>query len=88
MVLLTLLTYFIIGFVVGLFVYDYSCKDFNKKNKNRQFKITWDEYAHREGPGLSMAIAMFLWPVLLLVAVCYYKFQYPIKRIKEHNGIK
>ena len=88
MIFLILLTYFIIGFVVGLFVYNYYCKDFNKKNKNRQFKITWEEYARREGPGLSMAIAMFLWPVLLIIAICYYMFQYPIDCIKKNNGIK
>ena len=88
MVFLIILTYFIIGFVVGLFVYDYFCKDFNKKNKNRQFKLTWEEYASREGPGLCMAFAMVLWPMLLLVAICYYTFQYPIDQIKERNGIK
>ena len=88
MTLLIILTYFVIGFVVGLLIYNYYCKDFNKKNKNRQFKLTWEEYARREVPGLSMAIAMFLWPILLLIAVCYYMFQYPLDCIKKHNGIK
>lgn len=82
-----ILTYFIIGFVVSLFVYNYYCKDFNKKNKNRQFKITWKEYAHRENPGFSMAVAIILWPVLLLITICYYMFQYPINCIKKNNGI-
>ena len=40
MTLLIILTYFMIGFVIGLFIYDYYCKDFNKKNRNRQFKLT------------------------------------------------
>ena len=92
MVLLILLTYFIIGFVVGLFIYDYYCKDFNKKNNNRwnneQCKLTWEEYSSREGPGLSIIIAIFLWPVLLLIIICYYMFQYPINCIKKRNGIK
>lgn len=86
--LLITLTYFIIGFIVGLFIYDYYCKDFNKKNKNRQFKITWDEYASRENPRFCMVIAMIVWPILLLIAICYYTFQYPIDQIKKHNGIK
>ena len=60
MPLLITLTYFIIGFVVGLFVYDYFCKDFNKNNNNRQFKLTWEEYTHKEGPGLCMAFAIVL----------------------------
>lgn len=80
------LTYFIIGFVVGLFIYDYHCKDFNKKN--RQFKLTWEEYSSREGPGLCMAFAIVLWPVFVIITICYYMFQYPIDRIKERNGIK
>lgn len=88
MVFLIILTYFIIGFVVGLFVYDYSCKDFNKKNKNSQFKVTWEEYSRREAPGLCMAIAIILWPILLLITIGYYTFQYPIKCIKKRNGIK
>ena len=88
MLFLTFLIYFIIGFVVGLFVYDYYCRDFNKKNKNRQFKLTWSEYARNENPGFSMAIAMCLWPILLLIAVCYYMFQYPINCIKKRYGIK
>ena len=88
MTLLIILTYFIIGFVVSLFVYDYYCKDFNKENKNRQFKLTWEEYARREGPGACMGFAIILWPILLLIIICYYTFQYPIDCIKKHNGIK
>ena len=88
MIFLKILVYFIIGFVIGLFTYDYHCKDFNKKNENRQFKLTWDEYAIVEGPGLCMAFAIVLWPILLLVAICYYIFQYLIDCIKKHNGIK
>lgn len=86
--ILTILTYFIIGFVVGLFVYDYHCKDFNKKNKNRQFKLTWSEYASKSEPGTCMTVAIILWPILLIIAICYYMFQYPIDCIKKHNGIK
>lgn len=83
---LIILTYFIIGFVVGLFVYDYFCKDFNKKNK--QFKLTWEEYSNREGPGFCMAFAMIFWPVLAIISACYFIFQYPIDYIKKRNGIK
>lgn len=86
MVFLIILTYFIIGFVVGLFIYDYHCKDFNKKNK--EFKLTWEEYSRREGPGFFMGFAIILWPILLLIAICYYTFQYPIDYIKKRNGIK
>lgn len=60
MVLLILLTYFIIGFVIGLFIYDYHCKDFNKTNKNRQNKLTWEEYNQREYPGGAMWTAVIL----------------------------
>lgn len=88
MTLLIILTYFIIGFVVGLFIYDYHCKDFNKKNKNRQFKLTWEEYTHKNDPGFCMAFAIILWPFFLLVGMFYYMFQYPIDCIKKHNGIK
>ena len=88
MIFLTLLVYFIIGFVVGLFVYDYHCKDFNKINKNRQFKLTWEEYSNKEGPGFGMALAIVLWPVFVVIAICYYTFQYPIDYIKKRNGIK
>lgn len=88
MVLLIILTYFIIGFIVGLCVYDYFCKDFNKINKNRQFKLTWEEYSNREGPGFCMAFALILWPVLVIIFICYYVFKYPLERIKERNGIK
>ena len=83
---LIILTYFMIGFVVGLFIYDYYCKDFNKKN--RQFKLTWEEYARKEDPGVCMVIAIILWPILLLIVLCYYMFQYPIDCIKKNNGIK
>ena len=86
MTLLIILTYFIIGFVVGLCVYDYHCKDFNKKNK--QFKLTWEEYSNREGPGLCMAFAIVLWPILAIIGACYFIFQYPLERIRERNGIK
>lgn len=88
MIFLIILIYFIIGFDTGLFIYDYHCKDFNKKNKNRQFKLTWEEYSNREGPGFFMTFAIILWPILLLIAICYYTFQYPIDQIKKHNGIK
>ena len=83
-----ILTYFIIGFVVGLFIYNYYCKDFNKKNQTYQYKLTWEEYSRREGPAVCMAITIFLWPVLLLIVVCYYLFQYPIDCIKKRNGIE
>ena len=86
MELLITLTYFIIGFVVGLFIYDYYCKDFNKINK--QFKVTWEEYSRREGPGVCMTFAIVLWPVLVIIGACYFIFQYPLERIKERNGIK
>ena len=88
MIFLIILIYFIIGFGTGLFIYDYHCKDFNKKNKNSQFKLTWEEYSNREGPGFFMTFAIILWPILLLIAICYYMFQYPIDCIKKHNGIK
>lgn len=84
--LLITLTYFIIGFIVGLFIYDYHCKDFNKKNS--QFKVTWEEYSRREAPGLCMAIAIILWPILAIIGACYFIFQYPIDCIKKRNGIK
>ena len=86
MTLLIILTYFIIGFIVGLFVYDYHCKDFNKKN--REFKITWEEYARRENPGFTMGFALILWPILAIMGACYFIFQYPLECIKERNGIK
>lgn len=86
MTLLIILTYFIIGFIVGLFVYDYHCKDFNKKN--REFKITWEEYARRENPGFTMGFALILWPILAIIGACYFIFQYPLECIKERNGIK
>ena len=86
--ILVILIYFIIGLIVGLFVYDYYCKDFNKKNKNRQLKLTWSEYAHYENPGFSMGLGMIVWPVLLLIAICYYTFKYPTDCIKKYNGIK
>lgn len=86
--LLITLTYFIIGFVAGMYIYDYHCKDFNKKNKDRPFKVTWEEYSRQEGPGFFMGFAIILWPLLLLIAICYYMFQYPIDCIKKHNGIK
>ena len=88
MTLLIILTYFIIGFVVGLFVYDYHCKDFKKSYEHRELKVTWEEYSRREGPGFAMGLAIFMWPFLLLIAICYYMFQYPIDCIKKHNGIK
>ena len=88
MVLLIILTYFIIGFVVGLFVYDYHCKDFKKSYEHRELKVTWEEYSRREGPGVCMAFAIVLWPVLAIIAICYYMFQYPIDYIKKRNGIK
>lgn len=86
MTFLIILGYFIIGFVVGLFAYDYHCKDFNKKNK--QFKLTWEEYSRRENPGFFMGFAMILWPILAIIGACYFIFQYPLERIKERNGIK
>jgi hypothetical protein len=85
---LIILTYFVIGFVVGLFIYDYHCKDFNKKNKKYQYKLTWEEYSRQEGPGGVMGFAIILWPILILIAICYYMFQYPIDCIKKRNGIK
>ena len=88
MTFLHFLVYFIIGFIVGLFIYDYHCKDFNKINKNRQYKLTWEEYSRQECPGGIMGCAIVFWPILLLIVICYYIFQYPVDRIKERNGIK
>jgi hypothetical protein len=88
MTLLIILTYFVIGFVVGLFVYDYHCKDFTKINENRQYKLTWEEYSRRENPGFFMGFVMVLWPIIVIIFICYYMFQYPIDCIKERNGIK
>lgn len=88
MTLLIILAYFIIGFVVGLCVYNYYCKDFNKINKNSQFKLTWEEYSNKESPGGAMAFAIVLWPVFVIITICYYMFQYPIECIKKRNGIK
>lgn len=88
MTLLILLTYFIIGFVVGLFVYDYSCKEFKKSYEHRELKVTWKEYSRRENPGFFMGFVMILWPIFVIIIICYYIFQYPIDRIKERNGIK
>lgn len=85
---LIILTYFIIGFVISLVIYDYHCKDFNKINESRQYKLTWKEYSRREDIEAWMAFAITLWPVLLLIVICYYIFQYPVDCIKERNGIK
>ena len=88
MKLLIILAYFVIGFVVGLCVYDYHCKDFKKSYEHRELKVTWEEYSRRENPGFFMRFAIILWPFLLLIAICYYIFQYPIDCIKKHNGIE
>ena len=88
MILLIILTYFIIGFIVGLCVYDYYCKDFKKSYEHRELKVTWEEYSRIENPGFFMGFTMILWPILLLIVICYYMFQYPINCIKERNGIK
>ena len=88
MVLLIILTYFIIGFVVGLCVYDYYCKDFKKSYEHKELKVTWEEYSRREEPGFVMVFVMILWPVFVIIVTWYYMFQYPLERIKERNGIK
>ena len=88
MVFLTVLIYFIVGFGGSLFIYDYYCKDFNNKSKNRQIKLTWEEYSHREGIGPWMTFAITLWPILAIICICYFIFQYPLECIKERNGIK
>lgn len=88
MVFLIILIYFIIGFGSSLFIYDYECKDFNNKNKNKQFKLTWEEYSRREGIGAWMVFATTLWPILAIICICYFIFQYPLECIKERNGIK
>ena len=88
MTLLIILTYFIIGFVTGLFIYDYYCKDFKKSYEHKALKVTWEEYSRRENPGFFMGFAMFLWPILTIIGACYFIFQYPIDCIKKHNGIK
>lgn len=88
MVFLIILTYFIIGFVVGLCVYDYSCKEFKKSYEHRELKVTWEEYSCRENSGFFMGFVMILWPIFVIIIICYYIFQYPIDRIKERNGIK
>ena len=88
MVLLIILTYFIIGFIVGLCVYDYFCKDFKKSYEHRELKVTWEEYSRREGPGFCMTFALILWPVLAIIGAWYFIFQYPLKCIKKRNGIK
>jgi hypothetical protein len=85
---LIILTYFVIGFVVGLFIYDYHCKDFKKSYEYRELKVTWEEYSRRENPGFFMGFTMFLWPILAIIGACYFIFQYPIDCIKKHNGIK
>ena len=88
MVFLTVFIYFIVGFGSSLFIYDYLCKDFNKKNKNRQFKLTWEEYSRKEGIGPWMTFAITLWPILAIICICYFVFQYPLECIRERNGIK
>lgn len=85
MIFLIILTYFIIGFVVGLFVYDYHCKVFKE---SYELKVTWEEYARRKGPGFAMGFALILWPILAIMGACYFIFQYPIDYIKKRNGIK
>jgi hypothetical protein len=88
MTLLIILTYFIIGFGGGLLFYDYHCKDFTKINRNRQYKLTWEEYSRKEGVGDWVTFSIVLWPILAIICICYFIFQYPIDRIKERNGIK
>ena len=88
MVFLIILIYFVIGFVSGLFVYDYYCKDFKKSYEHKELKLSWEEYSRREGPGFCMTFTIIVWPILLLIVICYYIFQYPINCIKKHNGIK
>lgn len=85
---LIILTYFIIGFGGSLFFYDYHCKDFNKKNRNRQVKLTWEEYSRREGVGAWVTFSIVLWPILAIICICYFIFQYPLECIKERNGIR
>lgn len=85
---LIILTYFIIGFVISLFIYDYHCKDFTKINKNRQYKLTWEEYSRKEGIGAWVTFSIVLWPMLAIISACYFIFQYPIDYIKKRNGIK
>lgn len=82
------LIYFIIGFVVSLVIYDYHCKDFSKKNRNRQVKLTWEEYSRREGIGAWVTFSIVLWPILAIICICYFIFQYPLECIKERNGIR
>ena len=88
MTLLIILTYFIIGFGGSLFIYDYHCKDFTKINRNRQYKLTWEEYSRKEGIGAWITFSIVLWPILAIICICYFIFQYPLECIKEHNGIK
>lgn len=88
MTLLIILTYFIIGFGSSLFIYDYHCKDFTKINRNRQYKLTWEEYSRKEGIGAWITFSIVLWPILAIICICYFIFQYPLECIKERNGIK
>lgn len=85
---LIILTYFIIGFVISLLIYDYHCKDFTKINKNRQYKLTWEEYSRKEGIGAWVTFSIVLWPILVIIFICYFIFQYPLECIKERNGIR
>lgn len=84
MVFLIVLIYFIIGFIGGLIIYDYHCKDYKKNYKS----LTWEYYSSKESIGFIMGFILILWPIVLLIVFCHFIFNYPLSRIRKRNGIE
>lgn len=78
-----ILTYFVIGFIASYFVYDYYCKDYKKRSRSEP-GLTWEEYSFKEDSGFSSYLAIFFWPIVVMIAIGHFISKY----IKKRNGIK
>lgn len=76
-----ILTYFIIGFITSYFVYDYFCKNYKESSEPG---LTWEEYCSRRSPGFFSCLAIFFWPIAVMMAIGHFISKY----IKKRNGIK
>ena len=83
-----IILYFIIGLIIGLCYYTYECYKYKKKYENKSWKLTWSEYDNEEGVTLNLIICIFLWPLVIMVALAYLIFVYPTVYIRKYFGIE
>lgn len=75
-----LILYFLIGYIVGLAFYAYSCRDYKKHNQY----LTWDQYNDKYGITFALFIVILAWPIVVIMLVAVFPAEY----IRKYFGIE